>query len=138
SRATHARSELRMPIEALPALTFAFAVAGVALALAIFVRLRRAESSSRALGLETTITKMEQGLRDELARGRQESATGSKLLRDEVIGAFAALADNLRKAMADLSAGAGGQLDGFGDRLHTAQPGTPPHPTPERPGRADT
>ena len=110
-----------MPIEALPPLTLAFAVAGVALALAIFVRLRRVESSSRAQGLETTITKMEQGLRDELARGRQESATGSKLLREEVIGAFAALADNLRKAMADLSAGQGVQLDGFGNRLNEAK-----------------
>ncbi|MFL5269404.1 MAG: DNA recombination protein RmuC [Stellaceae bacterium] len=110
-----------MPIEALPPLTLAFAVAGVALALAIFVRLRRVESSSRAQGFETTITKMEQGLRDELARGRQESATGSKLLREEVIGAFAALADNLRKAMADLSAGQGVQLDGFGNRLNEAK-----------------
>jgi DNA recombination protein RmuC len=110
-----------MPIEALPPLTFALAVAGVALALAIFVRLRRVESSSRAQGFETTVAKMEQGLRDELARGRQESAAGSKLLREEVTGAFAALADNLRKAMADLSAGQGVQLDGFGNRLNEAK-----------------
>ncbi len=106
-----------MPIEPFSAVTLALAVAGVALGLAIIIRLGRLKPSSQSQGVESDIAKMEQGLRDEVARGRQESATGSKLLREEVIGAFGLLADNLRKAMSDLSVGQSVQLDGFGNRL---------------------
>ena len=110
-----------MLMEALFAATFAMAALGAALGLAIFFRLSRLDPPSHAQSLETAVAKVEQGVRDDLARGRQESATGSKLLREEVIGAFASLADNLRKAMSDLSAGQGVQLDGFGRRLGEAK-----------------
>ena len=110
-----------MSVEALSAVTLVLAAAGMAFALAIILRLARLTSSSQSQGVEIAIARVEQGLRDELARGRQETATGSKLLREEVIGAFASLADQVRKAMSDLSAGQGVRLDGFGNRLNEAK-----------------
>lgn len=110
-----------MLVEPLSAVTLILAAAAVALALVIVARRARLNFSPQPQGLETVVAKLEQGLRDELARGRQESATGSKLLREEVIGAFASLADNVRKAVSDLSAAQNVQLDGFGNRLNEAK-----------------
>ena len=107
-----------MSVEALSTVALAVAAVGVALAVVIVVRLARLNPSSQSQGLELAIARLEQRLRDELVRGRQEAATGSKLLREEVIGAFGSLADTVRKAMSDLSAGQGVQLDGFADRLN--------------------
>jgi DNA recombination protein RmuC len=110
-----------MSVEALSAVTLAVAALGVAIAVAIMARLARLAPASQPQTLEHAIARLEQGLRDELARGRQEGATGSKLLREEVISAFASLAETVRKAMSDLAAGQGVQLDGFADRLNEAK-----------------
>jgi DNA recombination protein RmuC len=104
-------------VEALPVFTLAVAAAGLAIAVAVLVRIMRLDLTPQSQAIELSITRSEQGLRDELARGRQENAAGSKLLREEVTTAFGALADNLRKAMSDLAAGQGVRFDSFADRL---------------------
>jgi DNA recombination protein RmuC len=110
-----------MSVEALTVVTLAAAILGAALAAAIIVRLARLDMSPELRSLEAAIGRLEQGLRDELARGRRDSASDSKLLREEVIGAFGALADNVRNAMSDLAGGQRLQLDGFANRLNEAK-----------------
>jgi DNA recombination protein RmuC len=44
-----------------------------------------------------------------------------KLLREEVIGTFGSLADNVRNAMSDLASGQRVQLDGFANRLNRSK-----------------
>jgi DNA recombination protein RmuC len=106
-----------MPIEALAVVTLGFAIAGVMLAAAIIFRIARLDPSSEGQRVEAAIVGLERTLRGEFSQGRQEGATDSKLLREEVIGNFGALADGVRKAMADLAAGQKLQLDGFAERL---------------------
>lgn len=110
-----------MSVEALSAITLAAAVAAVLLSLAIFVRLRGFGPASDLRGFEAAIARLEQGLRDEFARGRQETAAGSKQLREEVSGNFGSLADNVRNAMSDLALGQRSQLDSFSNRLNEAK-----------------
>ena len=106
-----------MPIEALSVVTLGFAIAGVVLAAAIIFRIARLDPTSEGQRVGAAIVGLERTLRGEFSRGRQEDATGSKLLREEVIGNFGSLADGVRKAMADLAAGQKLQLDGFAERL---------------------
>jgi DNA recombination protein RmuC len=106
-----------MSIATLSVVTLAVAILGVALAAAILLRLVRSVPASQQESFEKSIGRLEQGLRDEFARGRHESATGSKLLREEVIGNFGALAESVRHAMADLASGQQRQLEGFSNRL---------------------
>jgi DNA recombination protein RmuC len=98
-----------MSVEALSVVTLVIAIVGVGLAAAILFRVARLGPASIA-GLDRT-------LRDEFARGRQESGAGSKLLREETIGNFGSLAGSVRNAMSDLASGQKLQLDGFSDRL---------------------
>jgi DNA recombination protein RmuC len=72
-----------MSIEALLAVTLAFAIIGMALAAVVLLRIRRLDPAFQRQGLEASLARLEQGLRDEFARGRQESAIGSRLMRDE-------------------------------------------------------
>jgi DNA recombination protein RmuC len=110
-----------MSVEALAAVALTAAMVAIALAAVTVFRLGRFNLSSRQQGPEETLATLEQELRDEFSRGRQESATGSKLLREEVIGAFGSLADNVRNAMSDLACGQSVQLDGFAQRLNEAK-----------------
>jgi DNA recombination protein RmuC len=64
----------------------------------------RLDASDR--GLE----RVERGMREELARGREEGATQSRALREEVARAVAGLADSLLKQVTDLSAAQGVQF----------------------------
>jgi DNA recombination protein RmuC len=96
-----------MSLEALSALTLAAATMGVALVVTVIVRLARLKPSSQ--GLEVAIARLEQGLRDEFARGRQESATGSKLLREEAAASSRALREEVQRTLQQL-----------GDRLAVA------------------
>src|SRR5580693_457760 len=84
SRASPPRPELPMSIEAISALTLVVAIVGAGIAAAIVVRLGRSRPMSHQQDLETSLARLEQGLRDEFARGRQETAVGAKLLREEV------------------------------------------------------
>ena len=110
-----------MSIELLPIATFAVAVVGTALAALIVLRMARFGTASQQQSLEAPLARLERGLRDEFARGRQEGATGSKLLREEVTGSFGSLAENVRNSIADLASGQQQQLDGFSHRLTEAR-----------------
>jgi DNA recombination protein RmuC len=107
-----------MSIEALSAVSLIIATVGVALAAVIIIRMGRVDPRQ---GFAASIAGLERALRDEFAHGRHESATGSKLLREEVIGNFGSLADSVRRAMADLASGQKLQLDGFSGRLNEAR-----------------
>jgi len=85
-----------MPLAALPLVTLAVAITGMALAAAIFLRLRRHDSASERHGLEASLAKLEQGLHDEFARGRQESAIGSKMAREETAANARALREEVQ------------------------------------------
>jgi DNA recombination protein RmuC len=91
-----------MSVEALSALTLAIALVGVSLAVAIIIRLARFNSALQLQGLEVTIARLEEGLRDEFARGRQESAVGSKLLREEAAAGATALREEVRRTLQQL------------------------------------
>jgi DNA recombination protein RmuC len=91
-----------MSIEALSALTLAVAMAGVVLAVVILVRLARHSQPSQLQGLEATIGRLEQEVRGEFARGRQESATGSKLLREEAAASARALRGEVQQTLHQL------------------------------------
>jgi DNA recombination protein RmuC len=98
-----------MPVETFPAVAFVLAIVGVALAVAIVMRLGRLDPVSQLQALGAAIARLEHGLRDEFARGRQESAAGSKLLRDEAAGNAGALREEVQRTL---------QL--LGDRLAVA------------------
>jgi len=53
--------------------------------------------------------------------GARRAQRVSKLLREEVIGTFGSLADNVRNAMSDLTSGQKVQLDGFANRLNESK-----------------
>jgi DNA recombination protein RmuC len=95
-------------IELLPAVTLAVAIVGAALTAAIFVRLRF-DSAGQQQTLATSLARLEQGLRDELARGRQESAMGSRMLREEAAAGAKALREEVQHTLQQL-----------GDRLGVA------------------
>ncbi|MGC2203547.1 MAG: DNA recombination protein RmuC [Stellaceae bacterium] len=101
----------------LPIATVAVAMVGAAVAAVIVLRMARFGTASQQQSLEAPLARLEQNLRDEFARGRQESAAGSKLLREEVIGSFGSLAENVRSSIADLASGQQIQLEGFSHRL---------------------
>src|SRR6185437_6528733 len=84
SRASAPRLEPPMSVEALSVIILAVAAAGLAVAAVVLVRLMRLDLTPQPQNIEVSIARSEQGLRDELARGRQENAADSKLLREEV------------------------------------------------------
>jgi DNA recombination protein RmuC len=111
-----------MPVDALAVLVLAAATIGAALAAAVLLRLRCLDPAAQQRGLEASLTRLEQGLRDELARGRQESTIGSKLAREETAANAKALreevhltlrqmGDQLGAGVADLRHGVEGRLD---------------------------
>jgi DNA recombination protein RmuC len=106
-----------MPIDTLSAITLIGAIFGVALGIVALLRFTR----SGQQGFAALITRLEQGLRDEFARDRQESAGASKLLREEVIDNFNSLAANVRDAMSDLASGQQRQLESFSTRLNESR-----------------
>ncbi|MGA7863811.1 MAG: DNA recombination protein RmuC, partial [Stellaceae bacterium] len=97
-----------MSIELLPAVSLAVAIVGAALGAAILVRLRL-DPALQQQTLEASLARLEQGLRDELARGRQESAMGSKMLREEAAASAKALREEVQHTLRQL-----------GDRLGVA------------------
>jgi DNA recombination protein RmuC len=92
-----------MSIEALSALALVVAIVGAAVATAILVRLGRSHPMSHQQDLETSLARLEQGLRDEFARGRQETAVGAKLLREEVQRTLTQLGDRLAAGLTELT-----------------------------------
>jgi DNA recombination protein RmuC len=106
-----------MSIEAPSAVMLVGAIVGAVLGIVILFRLARPGQQ----GLDASIARFEQGLRDEFARDRQESGAASKLLREEVIDNFNSLAGNVRDAMSDLASGQQRQLEGFSTRLNESR-----------------
>jgi DNA recombination protein RmuC len=111
-----------MSIAALSVIALAIAVFGAAFAAAIFLRLARINPATQQQSLEASLTRLEQRLRDEFARGRQETAAGSRLQREEVATNARALreevqlslkqmAEQLGAAVAELRRAVEGRLD---------------------------
>jgi DNA recombination protein RmuC len=111
-----------MPIEALSVVPLAVVILGAALTAAVLVRLRRFDPAPQQHGLEASLARLEQGLRDEFLRGRQESAIGSKLareetsvnaraLREEVQLTLKQMGEQLGAGVADLRRAVEGRLD---------------------------
>ena len=80
-----------MSIELLPAVNLAVAIIGAALAAAILLRLRYNPTAQQQ--------SLERVLRDELARGRQESAVGAKMLREEAATSARALREEVQQTL---------------------------------------
>ncbi len=110
-----------MSIEMVATLTLAVAILAATLAATIIVRLRFGPAPQQQ-ALEASLARLEQGLRDELARGRQESTLGSKVLREEAASGARALreevqltlnqmGEQLRTAVAELRQAVEGRLD---------------------------
>ena len=90
-----------MSIELLAAAGLAIALVGAALAAAVLLRLRYNPTAQQQ--------SLDQVLRDELARGRQESAIGAKMLREEAATNARALREEVQHTLQQL-----------GDRLGVA------------------
>jgi DNA recombination protein RmuC len=110
-----------MPVELLSAASLAVIIVGAALAAVILFRLRIDPAAQQRV-LEASLARLEQGLRDELARGRQENTLGSKLLREEAAASARAsreemqltvtqIGEQLRVAVAELRQAVEGRLD---------------------------
>ena len=67
--------------------------------------------------IEGQIVGIDRMVRDELARGRDETANASRMLREEITGSFASLSDATRGAMKDLGDAQQGRLEDFSKRL---------------------
>lgn len=67
--------------------------------------------------IEGQITAIDRTVRDEFARGRDEAAKASRMLREEIAGSFASLSDATRGAMKDLGDAQQGRLEDFSKRL---------------------
>jgi DNA recombination protein RmuC len=97
-----------MPIELLQAVSLAAAILAVGLAALILVRLR-AHPALQQQAIEASLARLEQGLRNELARGRHENAVGAKMLREEAATSARGLREEVRQTLQQL-----------GDRLGAA------------------
>ncbi len=90
------------------------ATASLAVGVAVLVRLSSADRSERAV-------------RDELARGREESGRTARDLREELMGGLDTLADSLQHRVTELTTLQSNRLDGFAAGLtrltHTTQLG---------------
>jgi DNA recombination protein RmuC len=96
---------------ALETLGLLVALAAAALAAAVFVRLARFDPTVQRQGVEAAIARLDQVLRQEFALGRQESAIGSKLLREEVQRTLTQMAEQLGAAVGGLRQTVEGRLD---------------------------
>lgn len=93
-------------LEALPLLTFVL----VAAALVLIVILLRNRPDFSPFDVRLTIVKenqdrLERGLRDEIARNREESAGEGRALRQEVARSITALGDSIARQAAEMNAG---------------------------------
>jgi DNA recombination protein RmuC len=93
----------------------------VALAAAILFRVARLGSLSPQRGLETALGKLEQGLRDEFARERQETASGAKLLREEAASSAGALRQEVQSTLQRLGDRVGATVTELAQRSESRQ-----------------
>jgi hypothetical protein len=71
----------------------------------------------RFVDLERLAAQIDKTVRDELSRGREETASGARLLREEINGAFGTLSEGNRGAMRHLGEAQHARLDDFSGRL---------------------
>src|SRR5215469_10288052 len=112
---------LPMAIELLSAASLVAAILGAALAAVVLFRLRF-DPGAQQLALEASLARLEQGLRDELARGRhentvdarslrEEAATSARALREEVQLTLTQTGEKIRTTVAELRLAVEGRLD---------------------------
>lgn len=77
----------------------------------------------RLPGIEGAIGRSDTTIREEFARGRDETREGFEITREEVTGPFERLSGSLRSSLSDLSTGQQAQLDGFATCLNGARTG---------------
>jgi DNA recombination protein RmuC len=107
-------------LETLVILVVILAAVSVAISL---VLLRRTQPLSiepvltAITGLERGLERIERGVRDEIAHGREESTAQAKQLRDEVHNVLKGLNDSLIRTLSELTAAQKSQLDAFAAQL---------------------
>jgi DNA recombination protein RmuC len=74
-------------------------------------------ASGRLDALERILDRTERGVREELARARQETSSGTDKLRDQVTGTLVQLGDSLARRQSDLSTVQQGQWETFRRQL---------------------
>jgi DNA recombination protein RmuC len=91
-----------MSIEAFSAITLVITMAGTVCAVAILLRLARFNPATQQRSFEAVSARVEQGWREEFARGRQESAMASKLMREEAATNARALREEVQLTLRQL------------------------------------
>jgi DNA recombination protein RmuC len=103
------------------------AILVAALCVGMFYRVRSSNAvispalDQRLVAIEGSITRSDTLVRDEFARGRDESREGARSLREEITTQFAALATSVRGSLADLATGQNTRLEDFSGRLNDAK-----------------
>jgi hypothetical protein len=116
-----------MLIEAMLVIVTLVAILVATLCVAMLYRMRSASSAispvldQRLAAIEGMITRSDTLVRDEFARGRDESREGARSLREEITAQFGSLATSVRGSLADLATGQNTRLEDFAGRLNEAK-----------------
>jgi DNA recombination protein RmuC len=116
-----------MPIEATLVIVTLLAILVAALCVAMLYRMRSGNAvispvfDQRLAVIEGSITRSDTLVRDEFARGRDESREGARSLREEITTQFGSLATSVRGSLADLAIGQNARLEDFSGRLNEAK-----------------
>jgi DNA recombination protein RmuC len=78
----------------------------------------------RLVAIEGSIIRSDTLVRDEFARGREESREGARSLREEITTQFGSLATSVRGSLADFATGQNSRLEDFAGRLNEAKTST--------------
>jgi DNA recombination protein RmuC len=119
-----------MPIEAMLVIVTLLAIAMAALCVAMLYRMRSGSSvispvlDQRLVAIEGSIIRSDTLVRDEFARGREESREGARSLREEITTQFGSLATSVRGSLADFATGQNSRLEDFAGRLNEAKTST--------------
>jgi DNA recombination protein RmuC len=116
-----------MLIEAVLVIVALVAILVAALCVAMLYRMRSGSSAispvldQRLAAIEWSVTRSDTLVRDELARGRDESRETARSLREEITTLFGSLATSVRGSLADLATGQNTRLEDFAGRLNEAK-----------------
>ena len=108
-------------LEAFSAITFVIAVVGAGCSVAILIRLARFSPAVQQQSFEAATARVEQGWRDEFARGRQEGALASKLMREEAATNARALREEVLVTLRQLGDRLAGGLSELANKSETQQ-----------------
>ena len=113
-----------MLIDAMLVIVTLLAILMAALCVAMLYRMRCAISPAldqRLVAIEGSISRSDTLVRDEFARGRDESRDAARSLREEITTQFASLATSVRGSLADFAMGQNTRLEDFAGRLNEAK-----------------